>query len=97
MVDYGWLWWLAQPLFWLLTLIQSFVINWGVAIIILMLCEARFFQLSAAGYKSMARMRKVQPRMLAIREYANDKAKQSQATMELYKKEKINPPGAFLF
>ena len=94
-VDYGWLWWLAQPLFWLLTLIQSFVINWGVAIIILtFLVKLAFFQLSAAGYKSMARMRKVQPRMLAIREeYANDKAKQSQAMMELYKKEKINPLG----
>ena len=94
-VDYGWLWWLAQPLFWLLTLIQSIVINWGVAIIILtLLVKLVFFPLSAAGYKSMARMRKVQPRMLAIREeYANDNAKQSQAMMELYKKEKINPLG----
>ena len=94
-VDYGWLWWIAQPLFWLLTLIQSAVINWGVAIIILtLLVKLAFFQLSAAGYKSMARMRKVQPRIIAIRdEYANDKAKQSQAMMELYKKEKINPLG----
>ena len=94
-VDYGWLWWIAQPLFWLLTLIQSAVINWGIAIIILtLLVKLAFFQLSAAGYKSMARMRKVQPRIIAIRdEYANDKAKQSQAMMELYKKEKINPLG----
>ena len=94
-VDYGWLWWIAQPLFWLLTLIQSAVINWGVAIIILtLLVKLAFFQLSATGYKSMARMRKVQPRIIAIRdEYANDKAKQSQAMMELYKKEKINPLG----
>jgi len=94
-VDYGWLWWIAQPLFWLLTMIQSIVINWGVAIIFLtLLVKLAFFQLSAAGYKSMARMRKVQPRILAIREeYANDKAKQSQAMMELYKKEKINPLG----
>ena len=94
-VDYGWLWWIAQPLFWLLTMIQSVVINWGVAIIFLtLLVKLAFFQLSAAGYKSMARMRKVQPRILAIREeYANDKAKQSQAMMELYKKEKINPLG----
>ena len=94
-VDYGWLWWIAQPLFWLLTLIQSVVINWGVAIIFLtLLVKLAFFQLSAAGYKSMARMRKVQPRILAIREeYASDKAKQSQAMMELYKKEKINPLG----
>tara|TARA_Y100000385_G_scaffold238724_1_gene253814 strand:+ start:1384 stop:3138 length:1755 start_codon:yes stop_codon:yes gene_type:complete len=94
-VDYGWLWWIAQPLFWLLTMIQSFVVNWGVAIIVLtLLVKLAFFQLSAAGYKSMARMRKVQPRIVAIREeYANDKAKQSQAMMELYKKEKINPLG----
>ena len=94
-VDYGWLWWIAQPLFWLLTFIQSIVINWGVAIILLtVLVKLAFFQLSAAGYKSMARMRKVQPRIMAIREeYANDKAKQSQAMMELYKKEKINPLG----
>jgi YidC/Oxa1 family membrane protein insertase len=94
-VDYGWLWWIGLPLFWLLTMIQSVVINWGVAIIILtLLVKLAFFQLSAAGYKSMARMRKVQPRILAIREeYANDKAKQSQAMMELYKKEKINPLG----
>ena len=94
-VDYGWLWWIAQPLFWLLTFIQGFVVNWGVAIMLLtLLVKLAFFQLSAAGYKSMARMRKVQPRILAIREeYANDKAKQSQAMMELYKKEKINPLG----
>jgi YidC/Oxa1 family membrane protein insertase len=97
-VDYGWLWWIAQPLFWLLTTIQSVVINWGVAIICLtLLVKLAFFQLSAAGYKSMARMRKVQPRMAAIKEeYANDKAKQSQAMMELYKKEKINPLGGCL-
>ena len=94
-VDYGWLWWIAQPLFWLLTVIQSVVVNWGLAIIFLtLLVKLAFFQLSAAGYKSMARMRKVQPRIMAIREeYANDKAKQSQAMMELYKKEKINPLG----
>ena len=97
-VDYGWLWWIAQPLFWLLTLIQSVVINWGVAIIVLtILVKLAFFQLSAASYRSMARMRKVQPRIMAIREeYANDKAKQSQAMMELYKKEKINPLGGCL-
>ncbi|MDG1214754.1 MAG: membrane protein insertase YidC, partial [Luminiphilus sp.] len=72
-VDYGWLWWIAQPLFWLLTTIQSVVVNWGIAIIVLtLLVKLAFFQLSAAGYKSMARMRKVQPRIVAIRdEYAN--------------------------
>ena len=97
-VDYGWLWWIAQPLFWLLTKIQGVVTNWGVAIIMLtVLVKAVFFQLSAASYRSMAKMRKVQPKMVAIREqYAEDKQKQSQAMMELYKKEKINPMGGCL-
>ena len=97
-VDYGWLWWIAQPLFWLLHLIHSFVGNWGVAIILLtVLIKAAFFKLSATSYKSMANMRRVQPKMLDIREqYAEDKQKQSQAMMELYKKEKINPMGGCL-
>jgi YidC/Oxa1 family membrane protein insertase len=97
-VDYGWLWWIAQPLFWLLTKIQGLVGNWGVAIILLtVLIKAAFFKLSATSYKSMARMRAVQPKLVAIREqYAEDKPKQSQAMMELYKKEKINPMGGCL-
>jgi len=97
-VDYGWLWWIAQPLFWLLTMIHGVVGNWGVAIIILtVLIKSFFFPLSAKSYKSMARMRAVQPKLMEIRErYADDKAKQSQAMMELYKKEKINPMGGCL-
>jgi YidC/Oxa1 family membrane protein insertase len=97
-VDYGWLWWIAQPLFWLLTKIHALVGNWGVAIILLtVLIKALFFRLAAASYKSMANMRRVQPKMTAIREqYADDKQKQSQAMMELYKKEKINPMGGCL-
>jgi YidC/Oxa1 family membrane protein insertase len=97
-VDYGWLWWIAQPLFWLLTKIQALVGNWGVAIILLtVLIKAAFFKLSAASYKSMARMRAVQPKLVALREqHSEDKAKQSQAMMELYKKEKINPMGGCL-
>jgi YidC/Oxa1 family membrane protein insertase len=97
-VDYGWLWWIAQPLFWLLTKIHSLVGNWGVAIILLtVLIKAAFFKLSATSYKSMANMRRVQPKMADIREqYADDKQKQSQAMMELYRKEKINPMGGCL-
>jgi YidC/Oxa1 family membrane protein insertase len=97
-VDYGWLWWIAQPLFWLLVKIHSLVGNWGVAIILLtVLIKAAFFQLSATSYKSMANMRRVQPQMVDIRErYADDKQKQSQAMMDLYKKEKINPLGGCL-
>ena len=97
-IDYGWLWWLAQPLFWLLTLIQEFVINWGLAIIALtIVVKLIFFRLSAASYKSMAKMRTVQPKIQSIRDqYADDKAKQQQAMMELWKKEKINPMGGCL-
>ena len=97
-VDYGWLWWIAQPLFWLLTKIQSVMGNWGVAIILLtVLIKASFYKLSAASYRSMANMRRVQPKMMDIREqYADDKQKQSQAMMELYRKEKINPLGGCL-
>ena len=97
-VDYGWLWWLAQPLFWLLTNIQDWVRNWGIAIILLtVLIKAAFFQLSAASYRSMANMRRVQPQMAAIRErHGDDRQKQSQAMMELYRKEKINPLGGCL-
>lgn len=97
-VDYGWLWWIAQPLFWLLNQIQSVVTNWGVAIILLtVMVKGAFFKLSAASYRSMAKMRKVQPKMQAIREqYADDKQKQSHAMMELYRKEKINPMGGCL-
>tara|TARA_R110002049_G_scaffold17536_9_gene68090 strand:+ start:9068 stop:10771 length:1704 start_codon:yes stop_codon:yes gene_type:complete len=97
-VDYGFLWWIAQPLFWLLTEIHALVGNWGVAIILLtVLIKAAFFKLSAASYRSMANMRRVQPKLVALREqYADDKQKQSQAMMELYKKEKINPMGGCL-
>jgi len=97
-VDYGFLWWIAQPIFWLLTQIQAIVVNWGLAIILLtVVIKGAFFQLSAKSYKSMANMRKVQPKMADIREqFADDKQKQSQAMMELYKKEKINPMGGCL-
>ncbi len=94
-VDYGWLWLIAEPLFWLLDWIHGFVGNWGWSIIILtLMIKLAFFHLSATSYKSMARMRKVQPRIVAIRErYGKDKQRMNQAMMELYKKEKINPLG----
>lgn len=97
-VDYGWLWFIAQGLFWLLLKIHGVVGNWGWAIILLtVLVKAAFFQLSATSYKSMANLRRVTPEMQRIREqYANDRAKMSQAMMDLYKKEKINPLGGCL-
>ena len=97
-VDYGWLWLIAEPLFWLLRWIHGFVGNWGWAIIMLtMLIKLAFFQLSATSYKSMARMRKLQPRITALRErYGADKQRMNQAMMELYRQEKINPLGGCL-
>lgn len=97
-VDYGWLWWIAQPLFWVMIMIHKFVPNWGLTIILLtVFVKALFFKLSAASYESMANMRRVTPKLNDIKErYADDKQKQSQMMMELYKKEKINPMGGCL-
>lgn len=92
-IDYGILWWLAQPLFWLLDLIHDYVGNWGVAIILLtVLIKLSFFKLSAMSYRSMANMRKVAPKMAKIKErYGDNREKLGQEMMKLYKTEKINP------
>ncbi len=97
-VDYGWLTPIAAPLFWLLDTINRAVGNWGWAIILLtILIKLAFYPLSAASYKSMAHMKKLQPRMQALRErYGDDRQKLNQAMMELYKTEKINPLGGCL-
>ena len=97
-VDYGWLTVVAAPLFWLLQFLHKWVGNWGMAIILLtVLIKAVFFPLSAASYKSMAKMKLVTPRMTKLREqYGNDRARLNQAMMELYKTEKINPLGGCL-
>jgi YidC/Oxa1 family membrane protein insertase len=97
-VDYGWLWWIAQPLFLLLTKIHGLLGNWGWSIMVLtLMVKAAFFWLNAKAYTSMANMRRVQPKLAEIRErYADDKQKQSQEMMSLYKTEKINPLGGCL-
>jgi YidC/Oxa1 family membrane protein insertase len=97
-VDYGWLWFLSQPLYWLLETLHNWVGNWGWAIVLVTLVvKAAFFHLSAASYRSMAHMRSVQPRLVALRErYGGDRERLSQAMMDLYKKEKINPLGGCL-
>lgn len=97
-VDYGWLWMIAKPLFWILEFIYKWVNNWGWAIIILtILIKLAFFHLSATSYKSMAHMRRLQPRLEALKErYADDKAKLNQAVMDLYRHEKVNPLGGCL-
>lgn len=97
-VDYGWLTIVAAPIFWCLEVIHKLVGNWGWAIVLLTICiKAIFYPLSAASYKSMAKMRKVTPRMTALRErFGDDKAKLNQEMMNLYRTEKINPLGGCL-
>ncbi|MDQ1924234.1 membrane protein insertase YidC [Massilia pseudoviolaceinigra] len=96
--DYGFLTIIAQPIFWVMDQIHNVLGNWGWTIIAFtILIKLLFFPLSAAGYKSMARIKVVTPKMQAIREkYKGDPAKMNQATMELYKTEKINPLGGCL-
>ena len=97
-VDYGVLTFLSKPLYWLLSWYHSFVGNWGVAIILLTLTvKAVFYKLSETSYRSMAKMRKVSPRLKTLKErYGDDRQKMNQAMMELYKTEKINPMGGCL-
>ncbi|MCI0401283.1 MAG: membrane protein insertase YidC [Gammaproteobacteria bacterium] len=97
-VDYGWLWFIGQPLFWLLQKLYAVTGNWGWAIVLVtIVVKALFYPLSAASYRSMANMRRVQPKMMAIRErFGNDRGRMNQAMMELYKEEKINPLGGCL-
>ncbi|WP_179403010.1 membrane protein insertase YidC [Burkholderia guangdongensis] len=96
--DYGWVTIIAKPLFWLLEKIHGLVGNWGWAIVLLtLLIKAVFFPLSAASYKSMARMKEITPRMQALRErFKSDPQKMNAALMELYKTEKVNPFGGCL-
>ena len=97
-VDYGWLTIIAKPLFKLMTWLHTLLGNWGWTIVALtVLIKLAFYPLSAASYRSMARMKKFTPRMQALREkYGDDKAKMNQAMMELYRNEKINPLGGCL-
>ncbi|TAL59210.1 MAG: membrane protein insertase YidC [Legionella sp.] len=97
-VDYGILWFVSSLLFSLLKAVYNVVGNWGWSIVIVtMLIKLAFYRLSATSYKSMAGMRKLQPKLQALKErYGDDKAKISQATMELYKQEKVNPLGGCL-
>jgi YidC/Oxa1 family membrane protein insertase len=97
-IDYGWLWMIAKPLFWVLYQLHQILGNWGWSIILLtVFIKAAFFQLSAKSYTSMANMRKLQPEMLRLKElYGDDRQKMSQETMNLYKREKVNPMGGCL-
>jgi YidC/Oxa1 family membrane protein insertase len=97
-VDYGVLWPICQPIFWVLKMINSVVQNWGWSIVIItILIKLLFYKLSATSYRSMGNMRKLQPKMEALKaRYGEDKQGYSKAVMELYKKEKVNPLGGCL-
>jgi YidC/Oxa1 family membrane protein insertase len=97
-VDYGWLTILSQPLFWLLSKVHDFVRNWGVSIILVtILIKLAFYKLTETSGRSMAKMREIQPRMKALQErYKDDRQQLSQAMMELYKREKVNPAAGCL-
>lgn len=97
-VDYGILTILAKPLFWLLKLIHGVTDNWGWAIIFLtVMIKVAFYKLSETSYKSMAQMRKLQPKLKSLKEnYGDDKKKMNEAMMRMYREEKINPLGGCL-
>jgi YidC/Oxa1 family membrane protein insertase len=94
-IDYGWLTVIAVPLFWVLSELHQLVGNWGLAIILLtVLIKLLFYPLSAASYRSMAKMRVVAPKLQKLKErYGDDRQRMQQAMMDLYKTEKINPLG----
>ncbi len=97
-VDYGWLTIISQPLFWLLSKVHTFVGNWGVSIILVtLLIKLAFYKLTESSGRSMAKMRNLQPRMKALQDrYKDDRQALSQAMMELYKREKVNPAAGCL-
>ena len=97
-IDYGILTVISEPLHWVLAKLHALTNNWGFAIILLvLLIKLAFFKLSEAQYRSMAKMRKLQPRVQALKDrYGDDRQKMNQAMMELYQKEKINPLGSCL-
>lgn len=97
-VDYGWFWMISQFLFWVLAHIEAICGNWGVAIILLtVLVKILFYYPSHISYRSMANMRRITPELMRLREtYKNDRQKQAQEMMNLYRKEKVNPLGGCL-
>ncbi len=97
-VDYGFLAFLAQPLFWILNEIHDVIGNWGFSIIILtILIKLVFYKLSETSYRSMAEMRKLTPRLTALKErYGDDRQKMNEAMMKIYREEKVNPMGGCL-
>ncbi len=97
-VDYGWLTVIGKPIYWLLNKIHDYIGNWGFSILGVTLCiKLMFFKLSQASYRSMAKMRKIQPRLKALQEkFADDRQRFNTEMMAMYKKEKVNPMGGCL-
>lgn len=97
-VDFGWLWWLSIPILWVMTQIYKVVGNWGWAIVLVtILIKAIFYKLSEMSYRSMGKMRLLQPKLAELKQrHGDDRQKLGQATMELYRQEKVNPLGGCL-
>lgn len=97
-VDYGWLTIVGKPIYWLLNRIHDYVGNWGLSILGVTLCiKLLFFKLSQASFRSMAKMRKIQPRLKDLQEkFADDRQRFNTEMMAMYKKEKVNPMGGCL-
>jgi YidC/Oxa1 family membrane protein insertase len=93
--DYGWLTILAKPLYWLLEKIHGYVANWGWSIVLLVvLIKAAFYWLNASAYRSMAKMKKINPRIMEMRERLKGNPQQmQQEMMKIYREEKVNPLG----
>ncbi len=92
-IDYGWFWFISVAIFWMMKQIYSVVGNWGWSIVLVtLIIKLMFYQLSAKSYRSMSALKNLQPRINSLKErYGEDKQKFTQATLELYKKEKVNP------
>lgn len=92
-IDYGWFWFISAIIFWMMQHIYNFVGNWGWSIVIVtLIIKLMFYPLSAKSYRSMSGLKKLQPKLTALKErFGEDKQKFTQATLELYKKEKVNP------
>lgn len=92
-IDYGWFWFISGIIFWMMQKIYDVVGNWGWSIVLVtIIIKLLFYQLSAKSYRSMSALKRLQPRIEALKErFGNDKQKLTQATLELYREEKVNP------
>lgn len=97
-IDYGWFWFISVIIFWMMQKIYDFVGNWGWSIVLVtLIIKLMFYQLSAKSYRSMSGLKKLQPRIEALKQrYGNDRQQLTQATLALYREEKVNPMGGCL-